>query len=209
MSKPVRVILADDHALVLEGLRKLLEAEAGLHVVATATDGERVIEAVARFQPDLVVMDIRMPYMDGLTCAREIKRMHPEIRVIILTAYTDGETIQSVLAADADGLAFKTDPPAQTIRAIRQVVAGQLVFPAAARKWLFGPQHTAGTSAALSPREMEVLSLIAKGLPNPEIAQLLHISINTVKFHLRNIYQVLGVNNRTEASNWYHERFKK
>lgn len=208
MSEPARVVLVDDHALVLEGLRSLLAAEPDIHVIATATDGERALDAVERFHPDVVVMDIQMPHMDGLTCLQHIRRVSPETRVLIMTAYTDGQTLQSVLAARADGLVLKTDPPAQTVQAIRQVAAGQLVFPAAARRWLGGVEEHAPPSP-LSARENEVLALVAEGLSNAEVAARLHISENTVKFHLQNIYQRLGVSNRTEASHWFHQSVPK
>lgn len=200
--KPIRVVLADDHALVLEGLRSLLTAEPDIQVVAEAMDGERLLEVVEHYQPDVVVADIQMPHIDGLTCLERIRHQGLDTRVLILTAYTDGQTVQAVLAAGADGLLLKTDPPEQTAQAIRQVMAGQLIFPATARRLL------AGTSpkkppVTLSERETEVLALVAEGLTNAQVARRLHISDNTVKFHLQNIYQSLGVTNRTEASRWY------
>ncbi len=206
MSEPIRVILADDHALVLEGLRSLLAAEPDIHIIATATDGDRLLDAVRRFQPDVVLADIQMPYLNGLESLPEIRRLSPASRVLFLTAYSDDETIQAVLSARADGLLLKTDPPEQTAPAIRQVMAGQLVFPAAARRWLFVPRPTL-PEIALSARELEVLAVVAQGLTNAQAAQKLHVSANTVKFHLQNIYQRLGVNNRTEASRWYLQNY--
>lgn len=204
MAEKIRIVLADDHALVLEGLRSLLAAVSDMHVVATATDGERLLDAVRRFSPDVALADIHMPYLDGLACLDKIRRMNPETRVLFLTAYSDGHTLRSVLMAGADGLLLKTDPPEQVIQAIRQVMAGQLVFPAAARRWLHLPQPE--PAIELSEREWEVLALLAEGLPNSQIAHRLHISSNTVKFHLQNIYQRLSVTNRTEASRWYLEQ---
>jgi DNA-binding NarL/FixJ family response regulator len=202
----IRVVVADDHALVLQGLRSLLALEDDIRVVATATDGERLLEAVARFQPDVVVCDVQMPYMDGLTCLAEIRRTRPETRVLLMTAFTDGETLQAAVSAGADGLVLKSDSPEQTVLAIRQVMAGQLVFPVAVRRWLFGaPQAKAAAGPGLSERELEVLELVAEGLTNAEITRRLHISLNTVKFHLQNIFQRLNVTNRTEASRWYLE----
>jgi DNA-binding NarL/FixJ family response regulator len=208
MNKLIRVVLADDHALVLEGLRSLLGPEEDILVIASATDGERLLEAVARFAPDVVVTDIQMPYMDGVTGLEKIRRRFPETRILVLTAYSDAETMRAVLTCGADGLLFKTDPPEQTIRAIRQVMEGQLVYPAAARRWMFAPQVQADPVVALSGREEEVLTAVAEGLTNFEVAERLHISENTVKFHLQNIYQRLGVTNRTEASRWYLEKNK-
>lgn len=203
MSKktPIQVVIADDHALVLEGLRSLLTAESDINVIATATDGERLLEAVGRFQPDVVISDIQMPYLDGLHCLPQIRRASPKTHVLFLTAYTDGQTIQSALAAGADGLLLKTAPPEQTVQAIRQVMAGQMVFPAVARRWL--GRKGGETAVTLSERETEVLALVAQGLTNNQVAQQLHVSANTVKFHLKNIYEQLNVTNRTEASRWY------
>lgn len=203
LHKPIRVVIADDHALVLEGLRSLLAGESDIRVIATATDGERLLDAVNRFHPDVVITDIRMPYMDGLTSLKEIRRVRPATRVLLLTAYTDEETLQTAVSSDADGLLLKTDPPQQTIHAIRQVMAGQLVFPAAARRWLFQPPVTTQPSIQLSEREQDVLKRIAQGMSNGMVAQQLQISVSTVKFHLQNIYRTLNVRNRTEAGHWY------
>lgn len=205
MDKPIRVILADDHALVLEGLRSLLGPEEDVVVLATATDGERLLDAVDRFRPDVVVTDIQMPYMDGVTGLAKIRQSYPEMRILVLTAYSDAETMRAVLQSGADGLLFKTDPPEQTVRAIRQVMEGQMVFPAAARRLMFQPAAETAV-LSLSDREEEVLAAVAEGLTNIQAAERLHISENTVKFHLQNIYQRLGVTNRTEAARWYLQR---
>jgi DNA-binding NarL/FixJ family response regulator len=202
MDETITVVLADDHLLIVEGLRSLLSAEKDIRVLATASDGERLLDAVRRFQPDVAITDIRMDYLDGLACLQSIREISPHTRILILTAYSDGQTVQSVLTAGADGLLLKTDPPEQAIKAIRQVVAGQLVFPAAARRWLSPKEKPVN----FSERELQVLSLVARGLTNAEVAAQLHVSTNTIKFHLRNIYQQLGVSNRTEASRWYMER---
>jgi DNA-binding NarL/FixJ family response regulator len=202
MSAAARVVLADDHALVLEGLRSLLAAEPDMRVVGEAPDGAQLLEVVERLQPDVVLADIQMPVMDGLTCLGHIRRLSPDTRVLILTAYTDGETLHAVMTAGADGLLLKTDPPAQTIEAIRQAMAGRLIFPSAARRWIMG-RPAESEPSALSERESEVLAAVAEGLTNAQVAGRLHISENTVKFHLQNIYHRLKVTNRTEASRWY------
>lgn len=201
MSHKITVVLADDHTLVLEGLRSLLAAETDMQVLATATDGERLLDAVRRFHPDVVITDVQMPYMNGLDCLREIRRSHPQTRVLILTAYADADMMQTLLAVGADGLLLKTDPPQQAVQAVRQVMNGQLVFPAAVRRWLSAPAPK--PAPGLSEREWEVLALVAEGLPNKQIAERLHISGNTVKYHLQNIFAQLNVSNRTEASRWY------
>jgi DNA-binding NarL/FixJ family response regulator len=202
MDKPISVIIADNHALVLGGLRSLFAGEPDIQVIATASDGERLLDAVRRFNPDVVITDYQMEYLDGLACLERIRAFNPAIRVLILTAYTDGQTMQAVLRSGADGLLLKTDPPEQAAHAVRQVMAGQLVFPAAARRWL-GVPAVKKPAISLSERETAVLKLVADGLTNAQVAKELHVSINTVKFHLQNIYQQLSVSNRTEASRWY------
>jgi DNA-binding NarL/FixJ family response regulator len=201
MSERLRLVLADDHELVLEGLRSLLGNEPDLEVVGTATDGRTLLDLIVALQPDVAVVDVQMGGMDGLDCLQEIRRRGLPVRVLLLTAFGDGEVIQSALQGGADGVALKTAPPRQTVEAIRQVGQGYLVFPPAARKWLISSRSTepAGSST-LSAREWEVLEKLAGGLTNAQIAEAISVSENTVKFHLQNIFQKLGVSNRTEAA---------
>lgn len=202
MAKKLRLALADDHELVLEGLRGLLNNEADMEVVGTATDGHSLLKVIAEQTPDVAVMDVQMSGMDGLACLTEIRRRELPVKVLLLTAFGDGEAIQSALEAGADGFALKTAPPRQTVEAIRQVGQGYLVFPPAARKWMAG-HRAAPTGPSLSGREWEVLGLLAQGLTNAQIAEAMVVSENTVKFHLQNIFQKLNVNNRTEAAAFY------
>ncbi len=201
MNDPIRIVLADDHELVLQGLRGLLANELGLEVVAAVTDGNSLLAAIEQYRPDVAVVDLQMPMLDGVSCLAEIRRRGLPVRVLVLTAFGDGESIQSALEGGADGFALKTAPPRQTIEAIRQVAHGNLVFPPAARKWLRA--HHPEPGPGLSEREWEVLELVAKGNTNPQIAEALNVSENTVKFHLQNIFQKLGVGNRTEAAGFY------
>jgi PAS domain S-box-containing protein len=201
MAELIRIVLGDDNALVLAGLRSLLEAEADLRVVATAMDGERLRQAVERCRPDVAVIEVKMP-VDGLSCLRHIRRVSPETKVLMLTAYADGQTLHTVIRAGADGLLLKSDPPGQTIQGVREVMAGALVLPAAARQWLGGGPRT-NRFDPLSERESEVLALVAQGLGNRQVAEKLFVSENTVKFHLQNVFQRLAVANRTEASRWF------
>ncbi len=203
--QPVRVVLADDHALVLQGLSALLAVEPDLRVVATATDGERLLDAIRRFSPDVVVLDLQMPYMDGPTCLQRIRAEHLPVRVLVLSAFGDAHSMRAAIEGGADGFALKTEPPEMTLTAIRQVAAGRMVFPQAARRWL--AQATTPESAnpnALTEREQAVLALVAEGQSNAQIAAALNLSENTVKFHLRSIFAKLGVTNRTEAAARYH-----
>jgi len=205
VSDPIRVALADDHELVLEGLQALLQHEPDIQVVAAVTDGDQLLRVIRCHSPDVVVLDLEMPVRDGFSCLEKIRREKLPVRVLVLTAFGDGESIQKALEYEADGFALKTESPRQTIAAIRQVAAGQFVFPRAARRWLFRQPST--TEVLLSKREQQVLALVAEGLTNTQIAARLMVSENTVKFHLQNIFQKLGVSNRTEAARYYCRRY--
>lgn len=198
----MRIVLADDHQLVLEGLRSLIEAEPDMEVLETAKDGGQCLDAVRRHQPDVVVLDLEMGPMGGLQCLEQIRAAHPNVRVLVLTAYSDGESMRAALEGGAAGFALKTEPPQQTVASIRQVYRGQLVFPLAARRWLL---RTPALAEPTQPtdREMEILALVSEGLTNAQIARRLRVSDNTVKFHLQNVYMKLGVRNRTEAAAYY------
>jgi DNA-binding NarL/FixJ family response regulator len=207
--KVIRVILADDHELVLEGLKGLIEQKSDMQVVATANSGDELLEILKTHEADVVVMDIQMPY-SGLKALAEIRQQKLAVHILILTAFSDGDSIQTALELEAEGFALKTESPTQTIEAIRQVAQGRLVFPRAAQRWLLGQrksQHEADNR--LSPREMEVLEFAARGKTNPEIAEELNVSENTVRFHMKNIFEKLGVTNRTEAAAWYFQNHGK
>jgi DNA-binding NarL/FixJ family response regulator len=198
----VRIVLADDHELVLEGLRSLIEAEPDMVVLAAAKDGEQCADAVRRHRPDVVVLDLEMGPMGGLQCLETLRNQHPEVRVLVLTAYSDGESMRAALEGGASGFALKTEPPQQTVTSIRQVSRGQLVFPQAARRWLLRTPMPAEPTQP-TDREHEILALVSEGLTNAQIGRRLRVSDNTVKFHLQNVYLKLGVRNRTEAAAWY------
>jgi DNA-binding NarL/FixJ family response regulator len=204
---PIRIILADDHAVVLAGLCSLLQIEEDIEVVGAASDGIQLLELLRAQRPDVVMLDWQMPGMGGMTCLERIHQTGIPARVLVLSAFSDGDTLQAALEAEADGFALKTEPPQQVIAAIRQVYNGQLVFPQAARRWLRTRRQPPATTSAdeLSEREAAVLALVAQGLTNTQIAQRLSISDNTVKFHLQNIYSKLGVTNRTEAVGVYYK----
>ena len=201
VSRPIRVLLADDHAIVLEGLRALVEGEADMTVVGSTTDGSRVPALVDETRPDVLVLDLELAGMRG-TRVMEVLRARPTSpKVLVLTAYNDGESMRASLDAGADGLALKTESPQQTLTAIRQVAAGRLVFPEAASRWLRGRAGPEGANPdALTPREQDVWELLAAGLSNQAIAARLRLSENTVKFHLQHLFSKLGVRNRTEAA---------
>jgi DNA-binding NarL/FixJ family response regulator len=196
---PTRIILADDHPLVLEAVRALLDGQPGLKVIAAATDGRQLLDLTGRLKPDLVILDLQLPGVNGLDCLRRIKQFDPAIQVIVLSAFGDAETVRAVVQAGAEGFVLKTDPPGQVINAIRQVLSGQLVFPRSARRWLQPEQ----ARPDLSDLDRRLLGLLAEGRSNEQIARTLNVSPNTVKYYLKNLFRKLGVGNRTEAVSWY------
>ncbi|MCS6825365.1 MAG: response regulator transcription factor [Caldilinea sp.] len=203
----IRVVLADDHALVTEGLRSLIDRQPDMEVVQIVQSGQELLDFLVRADPavDVAVVDVQMP-SNGLDVLAEIRRRELPVRVLILTAFGDGESMQKALHYGAEGFALKTESPTQTIEAIRQVAQGRLVFPRAAQRWMMGGGRRSGEESALSQRELEVLEKLACGFTNAEIAAALSVSENTVRFHLKNIYEKLGVANRTEAVAWFLRR---
>ncbi len=203
MAEKIRVLIADDHAVVLEGLKGLFEREPDIEVVATARSGDELLDLLRRHRVDVVVLDLQMPH-HGLVALAEIRRRRLPVRVLVLTAFDDDENIRAALELQAEGFVSKTQSPRYAIAAIRQIAGGHLVYPRAARRWLAVRRGSNRPSAQrLSPREWEVLSYVAQGLTNAEIAARLTVSENTVRFHLKNIYEKLHVANRTEATAWY------
>lgn len=203
----IKVLVVDDHPLVLEGLRALMEAERDVQVVGTTTDGQRVPELVKLHRPDVVVLDLELGTTNGYEVLKRLRAERLDVKVLVLTAYGDGESMRAALEHQADGIALKTDSPARTVDALRAVNSGVLVFPQAARRWMRKPAERpiAGPSA-LSDREREVWALLASGKSNSEIARQLGVSASTVKFHTQNLFQKLGVSNRTAAAVEYEKQ---
>jgi DNA-binding NarL/FixJ family response regulator len=192
---PITILTADDHPLIRDGLAAVLRAESGLQVVAEAANGEEAIEAYARLRPDIVLMDLRMPVMDGLTATRAILADDPNARIIVLTTYDGDEDIHRALAAGARGYLLKDMMRTELLNVIRAVARGQRGIPAPVAARL--AEHT--PRIGLTPRELEVLRLVADGLSNAEVAERIGRTEGTVKVHLKNILQKLEVKDRTEA----------
>jgi DNA-binding NarL/FixJ family response regulator len=192
---PITILTADDHPLIRDGLAAVLRAESGLQVVAEAANGEEAIEAYARLHPNIVLMDLRMPVMDGLTATRAILADDPNARIIVLTTYDGDEDIHRALAAGARGYLLKDMMRTDLLGVIRAVHRGQRGIPApiAARLAEYTPR------IGLTPRELEVLRLVADGLSNAAVGERIGRTEGTVKVHLKNILQKLDVKDRTEA----------
>lgn len=195
-SNPIRVLVADDHAIMRQGLVALLEQEPDLSVVAQAGDGQEAVQMFCQYQPDVVLMDLRMPQMDGVAAITAICAKFAKAQIVVLTTYDGDEDIYRGLRAGAKGYMLKDAEPDQLFGAIRTVFAGKKYIPltvgAKLAERMDNPQ--------LSDRELEVVRLIVAGKSNQEISALLHISESTVKFHVNNILSKLGVNDRTQAA---------
>ncbi len=202
----ITILLADDHVLVREGTRELLEHEKDMTVVGEAGDGEEAVALTADLRPDVVIMDIAMPKLNGIEATKRIKDIHPDSAVLILSAYDDDQYVFALLEAGAAGYLLKDVPSHELVNAIRAVNGGEsILHPTIARKVIdrfASPrgEETAGVGVdRLSGREMEVLELAAKGMTNMEIANELVLSVRTVQGHLSNIFSKMHVGSRTEA----------
>ena len=200
----MRILLVDDDPLVRVGLRAVLESEDGWEVVGEVDDGALAAEAAVRLAPDVVLMDVRMPEVDGLTATRQVlETANPPPKVIVLTTFEVDEYVYEALKVGASGFVLKRVPPAELIEAVRVVAAGDsLVFPAVTRTLIekfSGGEPEQAELPALSDREQDVLRLLARGHSNREIAADLYVSSETVKTHVGSILLKLGVRDRTQA----------
>ncbi len=203
----VRIAIVDDEALVRGGFRAILEAEPEFEVVAEAADGRQALVAADRFDPDVVVMDIRMPELDGLAATRQLKATHPDVRVLIVTTFDLDDHVYDALQAGAAGFLLKDARPTELIAAVRAVAAGDaLIAPQVTRRLIEAfvasrPRETVGAErlAGLSEREREVLLLLATGLSNREIAAAMSLSEATIKSHVAGVLGKLGVRDRVQA----------
>lgn len=202
----IRVLIADDHALVREGTRRMLEQESDMQVVGEAGDGEETVKAACELKPDVAIVDISMPKLDGIEATKQIKERCPSVTILILSAYDDDQFIFSLLEAGAAGYLLKSVRSRELVDAVRAVHAGESVLhPSIAKKVLNRFVSTGGKPPAakpadvLSDREKEILKLATKGLSNADIAKELYLSVRTVQGHLGHIFNKLQVGSRTEA----------
>ncbi|MEU5695490.1 response regulator transcription factor [Actinosynnema sp. NPDC020468] len=203
----IRVVLADDDRLVRGGLKALLQAEGDIAVVGEAADGQEAVRLCAAVRPDVVVMDIRMPVRDGVSATRELMGLAGRPRVLVLTTFDLDEVVDDAIAAGADGFLLKRATPEELVVGIRAVAAGDaVVSPSVTRRLFEGyaartdPDHV--RAVRLTEREADVLRALAEGLSNPEIARSLHLSVETVKTHIKHLLAKLDVRDRTQAVVW-------
>jgi DNA-binding NarL/FixJ family response regulator len=208
MNSDLRVIVADDQALVREGLMTLLQAAPGIEPIAAAVDGAEAVELCARHRPDVVLMDLRMPKLDGVEATRRIRAADPEIEVVVLTTHADEASILDALRAGARGYLTKDAGIAEISRAIQAAAAHQAVLDPLVQSQLLAAATGSAPATVrvdralpdeLTPREAEVLSLIARGLSNREIADTLVVSEATVKTHVNHVFAKIGARDRAQA----------
>ena len=205
MTSTVRVLVADDHAVVRAGIVALLEAESDIEVVGQAVDGDDAVAQALALLPDLVVMDVRMPKLTGDVATARIRERAPAVRVLVLTTYESDASILSAIEAGASGYLLKAAPAEELIAGVRSVAAGEVALSPAIAAQLVARVRTP-VAATLTPRETEVLRLVAEGLSNRGIGERLFLGEATVKTHLLRVFEKLGVNDRTRAVTLAMER---
>ena len=199
----IRVLIADDHAVVRQGLRTYLELQDDVEVVAEAADGEAAVEAAARLAPDVVLLDLAMPRLDGVAALRVLRERAPAARVIVLTSFGEDERLFNALRAGAAGFLLKDTEPAELVRAIRTAHAGQAPLSPAVATRVVEQLADGGRPRALdalTPRELDVLRLIARGRSNKRIALELGVAEKTVKTHVGHVLAKLDLSDRTQAA---------
>ena len=203
MAEPIRVLVVDDHAVVRQGLRGLLELQDGIEVVGDAADGEQGVEAATRLRPDVILLDLVMPALDGISAMRLLRERLPETRVIVLTSFLDDDKLLPAIRAGAAGYLLKNAEPQEVVRAVRAADTGQTVLdPVVASRLVetLATNERGDPIDRLTPREREVLVLIGRGFANKRIALELGLAEKTVKAHVGHVLAKLGVSDRTQAA---------
>ena len=199
----ISVVLADDHAMVRLGLEQLLAGADGIEVVGSAADGAQAVAMTLELRPDVVLMDLQMPGVDGVAATRQIVASGAESQVVVLTSFSDSERIVAALDAGAIGYLLKDTEPEDLLEGVRAAARGESPLnPRAARQLLTARASTPVLTVDLTPRELEVLGLVRQGLANKQIARRLGITERTVKAHLTSTFQRIGVSDRTQAALW-------
>jgi DNA-binding NarL/FixJ family response regulator len=203
------VLLVDDHQLVRSGLADLVDSTDDLSVVGQAADGARAVELAEETRPDVVLMDLSMPVMDGVEATRRILAANPDARIVVLTSFSDAAQVSAALAAGAVGYLLKDCEPEDLLAAVRSAAAGHVPLDPRVARVLLPNASSGRPEDAMSPREMEVLRLVAQGLANKQIGRALGISERTVKAHLGRVFRQIGVADRTSAALWARDHLAR
>jgi len=198
----IRLLIADDHSVVRTGLRHLVATFDDVELIGAAADGEEAVTLCVDHDPDVVLMDLEMPVLDGIEATRRIVEAQPGVAVVVLTSFSDREQILRALDAGAVGYLLKDAEPAELERAVRAAARGEAPLDPRAGRALLQDRASGSPLDGLSEREREVLGMVARGLPNKLIARELQISEKTVKAHLTSVYRTIGVTDRTQAALW-------
>ncbi len=200
-SQPIRILIVEDHTVVRDGLRALISAEHGMCVIGTAADGHGAVTQAEALQPDVILMDLILPRMDGVEATRLIRQKNPSARILILTSFGEDHTIFAAIKAGASGFLMKDSSSEELITAIRETYLDQAVYQTEAARRLINQQSAQDIKDnELTGREIEILQLVALGKTNQEIADTLFLSERTVRTHITNILSKLGLTNRTQAA---------
>lgn len=209
MTDPIRILIADDHPVVRQGLGVVLAAQPDMELVAEATDGDEAVRLAQELRPDIIIMDLQMPGKDGLTAIKELNQVYPTAHILVLTSFPDDDNVFSAIKDGAMGFLLKDSSPDHLLEAIRNVYRGEsALHPSVARKLMQEikrPSVLPPAPEPLTPREVEVLQCLARGLSNREIANELSVSVRTVTTHVRNILDKLHLANRTQAALYAHD----
>jgi DNA-binding NarL/FixJ family response regulator len=203
VAEPIRILIVDDQPVVRQGLRAFLELQEGVEVVGEAADGDEALEAAARLLPDVILMDLVMPRLDGIAAMRLLRQRVPAARVLVLTSFLDDDKLLPALRSGAAGYLLKNAQPHELVRAVRAAHAGEALLDPVVAARLVDTLAAAGGEEPLdrlTPREREVLVLIGHGFPNKRIARELEVSEKTVKTHVGHVLAKLGVTDRTQAA---------